>query len=68
MKASECLVVEDAPAGIEAGHAGGMKIIGITSTYPSSALEADVVIKALSQIRVKKTDRAPGLTVDVELT
>jgi len=68
MKASECLVMEDAPAGIEAGHAGGMKVIGITSTYPSSALEADVVIKALSQIRVKKTDRAPGLTVDVELT
>jgi sugar-phosphatase len=49
----ECLVVEDAPAGIQSAHAGGMKVIALTSTYPSSALsEADAVVQRLDQIRV----------------
>ena len=43
---TECLVIEDAPAGIRAAHAGGMKAIGITSTYPAPALqEADAVVR-----------------------
>ena len=51
---TECLVIEDAPAGIRAAHAGGMKAIGITSTYPASGLqEADAVIQKLSQIKVE---------------
>jgi sugar-phosphatase len=53
MNPAECLVIEDAPAGIRAAHAGGMKAIGITSTYPASALqEADAVIQKLTQIKV----------------
>src|SRR6266567_4201999 len=52
MTASDCLVIEDAPAGILAAHAGGMRVIGLTSTYPASALEADVVIRKLEQIKV----------------
>src|SRR3954453_3564603 len=51
---TDCLVIEDAPAGIRAAHAGGMKAIGITSTYPASGLhEADAVIQRLSQIKVE---------------
>jgi sugar-phosphatase len=50
---SECLVIEDAPAGIQAARAGGMKVIGITSTYAAEALRlADAVIARLAQIRV----------------
>jgi len=49
----DCLVIEDAPAGIRAAHAGGMKAIGITSTYPASGLhEADAVIQKLGQLKV----------------
>jgi sugar-phosphatase len=49
----ECLVIEDAPAGIQSAHAGGMKVIGLTSTYPATALsEANLVIAKLGQIRV----------------
>ncbi len=66
MTASNCLVIEDAPAGIQAAHAGGMKVIGITSTYPASALEADVVIQKLAQIKVNSRGGAPGLAVKVE--
>jgi mannitol-1-/sugar-/sorbitol-6-phosphatase len=53
MKPAECLVVEDAPAGIRSAHAGGMKVIALTSTYPASELsEADAVIPELERIKV----------------
>lgn len=49
----ECLVIEDAPAGIQSAHAGGMKVIGLTSSYPASALsEADAVVQKLAQIQI----------------
>ncbi len=50
---ADCLVIEDAPAGVRSAHAGGMKAMGITSTYPASALtEADWAIQKLAQVRV----------------
>jgi len=57
MNPAECLVIEDAPAGIQSAHAGGMKVIALTSTYPASALsEADAVVEKLNQIRVGLDD------------
>jgi sugar-phosphatase len=53
VKPSKCLVIEDAPAGIQSARAGGMKAIGLTSTYPASALaQANLVVESLTQIRV----------------
>ncbi len=53
VQADSCLVVEDAPAGIRAAHAAGMKAIAITSTYAAGELhEAERVISKLSQLRV----------------
>jgi sugar-phosphatase len=50
---ADCLVIEDAPAGIQSARAGGMKVVGITSTYKADALkQADVVIGKLGQIQV----------------
>jgi sugar-phosphatase len=50
---ADCLVIEDAPAGIQSGRAGGMKVVGITSTYAAGALwHADAVIGKLEQIQV----------------
>ncbi len=50
---ADCLVIEDAPAGIQAARAGGMKVIGMTSTYPAARLnEADFVVQKLPQIQV----------------
>ncbi len=60
---AECLVIEDAPAGIRAAHAGGMKAIGLTSTYPPAALsEADWVVGKLAEIQVS-VDGAGELAV-----
>ncbi len=61
----ECVVLEDAPAGIQAAHAGGMKAIGITSTYPASALtEAEWVVERLDQLRLSIED-ASALLVEI---
>ena len=47
---SRCVVVEDAPAGVEAGRRGGMRTIGIASM--NRTLHADIVVPSL--------DRLPG--------
>jgi sugar-phosphatase len=66
MNPAECLVIEDAPAGIRAAHAGGMKVIAITSTYPASALvEADTVVEMLAQIQV--CSRKDGKQMEVRI-
>jgi len=53
----QCLVIEDAPAGVRAAHEGGMKAIGITSTFPEFELqEADAVVNKLAQINIKVAD------------
>src|SRR5207248_7224244 len=60
----DCLVIEDAPAGIQSAHAGGMKAIGVASTFPASELgEADAVVSELEQVRVGVQDGK--LQVDV---
>jgi beta-phosphoglucomutase family hydrolase len=46
-----CLVVEDAPAGIEAATRAGMKSVALTGTHPASAFpKADLVVDALTEI------------------
>ena len=66
VKPEDCLVIEDAPAGIQSARAGGMSVLGITSTYAAGALQhADQVIGKLAQLRV--TSNGTGkLSVEVE--
>ena len=48
-----CVVLEDAPAGIEAAHAAGMRVIGITATSPpAQLLRADYRMQALTDLHV----------------
>lgn len=50
---ADCLVIEDAPAGIEAARAAGMQVIAIASTYPQERLGvADAVVERLSDLSV----------------
>lgn len=50
---AECLVIEDAPAGIQAARAAGMKVIGMASTYGAESLAgADAVVQTLGRIQV----------------
>ena len=61
---ADCVVLEDAPAGIAAGLAAGMAVIGITTTHPVSALAgAAVVIADLTEFDAALAAlgrRAPG--------
>ncbi len=43
-----CIVVEDAPAGLEGARRAGMKTIGVLTTHKT--LEADVVVKTLDDL------------------
>ena len=49
----ECVVIEDAPEGIAAGKAAGMRCIGVTTTRPAERLsQADLVVETLEDERV----------------
>jgi sugar-phosphatase len=62
--AAECIVIEDAPAGIAAARAAGMRSIGVAGTFPAGVLSAaDVVVPALRVLRV--TDAEPGSGLDL---
>jgi len=62
----DCLVIEDAPAGIQSARGGGMKVIGLTGTYPASALsQADAVVQRLAQIRIEQLDSAQGFEISI---
>jgi sugar-phosphatase len=64
MDPHKCLVIEDAPAGIQAGHAAGMKVIGLASTYTAEELaQADAVIATLSDLNL----RADGAKIRITL-
>jgi sugar-phosphatase len=49
---AQCVVVEDAPAGLLAARAAGMPTIAVATTYPAADLDADVVVEGLHQLRV----------------
>ncbi|MEM6107097.1 HAD-IA family hydrolase [Mycobacterium sp. 050272] len=63
-EARECLVVEDAPAGVGAGRAAGAQVLAVTTTHHAAELvDADVVVTDLSCVRVDVTDSGVALVV-----
>ena len=65
---TRCVVVEDTPPGIEAAHAGGMRVVAIASTYDADALvAADAVIRALSEIRATPSPSDGELRLELTL-
>ena len=55
--ARQCVVVEDAPAGIAAGLAAGAQVLAVTTTHAAHQVaSADVIVADLSCLRVSFTD------------
>ena len=55
---SDCVVVEDAPAGIEAGRLAGMQVIALTTTHSRQELPADAWAESLTGINLQKSEGA----------
>ena len=54
-KPERCVVFEDAFAGIEAGKAGGMRVVGIATTHPVEELgRADRAVRTLRELSVQE--------------
>lgn len=54
---SECLVVEDAPAGIQAARAAGMAVVGLTTTHRPDELRADAFTQSLVGLHLGRIDQ-----------
>ncbi len=52
----ECLVFEDTPAGLQAGRAAGARIIGLSTTFPASALPADIVVPDFTSVSMQPAE------------
>jgi sugar-phosphatase len=49
----QCVVVEDAPAGVAAARAAGMRVVAVSTTHsPAELTDADTVIPTLEQFTV----------------
>ncbi|MFZ0957297.1 MAG: HAD family hydrolase [Candidatus Sulfotelmatobacter sp.] len=66
--AAQCVVVEDAPAGIRAGKSAGARVIALKTTAPAAALReagADWILNDCSDIHVITSSPNLTLTLDV---
>jgi len=53
----QCLVVEDAPGGLEAARAAGCATLAVTTTTPPEELVADAVVADLGHVAFGREDR-----------
>jgi sugar-phosphatase len=51
IRPERCVVVEDAPAGVRAGRAAGMRVVAVATTHPAEALaDAALVVGDLGEL------------------
>lgn len=66
---ADCIVIEDAPAGIQAGRAAGMRVIAVAFSHqPQDLAGAEVVAASLADISVQaaSSDSSAALIVRVK--
>ena len=57
LKPSECLVIEDAPAGIKAGKAAGCRVLAVLSSHSAAELtDADWIVTSLDHVTAVLSD------------
>jgi sugar-phosphatase len=57
-----CLVVEDSPVGVEAGRAAGMRVLGVSTTFPADQLFADLTVADLTEVAI-----VPGVPLTIRI-
>jgi mannitol-1-/sugar-/sorbitol-6-phosphatase len=57
---AECTVLEDAPAGVQAGRAAGMHVVGITTTHDPAELDAHELAPSIAAWLAARDGAQPG--------
>jgi sugar-phosphatase len=52
----DCLVIEDAPAGVEAARAAGMQVVALTTTHRIEELRADACTASLAGVHLGRIE------------
>ncbi|KAJ6598868.1 HAD-like domain-containing protein [Mycena vulgaris] len=69
VKPENCVVFEDAPAGIRSGQAAGCKTIGLLTSHTREQMEAvkpDFLVKDMASVTMKCTENGVDITVHLE--
>jgi sugar-phosphatase len=67
VETSECIVIEDASAGANAGRAAGCKVLATTFSHSIELLSAaDWIVESLSQVKVSLLPNDEGLALEFE--
>ena len=52
---TDCMAIEDTPSGIQSAKGAGMKVVGITTTYPADRIsEADLIVKSFAELTLER--------------
>jgi sugar-phosphatase len=54
---ARCLVIEDAPPGLEAARRAGMSAVALTTTHVTPELTADALAPDLTRVHLGRVDR-----------
>lgn len=58
---ADCVVIEDAPAGVQAARVAGMRVIAVTTTHaPETLEEADAIATRLLDIQIATPSQTSG--------
>ncbi|MFE2584759.1 HAD family hydrolase [Streptomyces sp. NPDC059378] len=60
---ADCVVFEDAPAGLTSGRAAGMTTVALATTHQAHELDADLVVKNLSALSALVTEGGVEISV-----
>jgi sugar-phosphatase len=66
LDARQCVVIEDAPAGLAAGRAAGCATIGVVGTHSADELDADLVVPSLDRLHIELHDHGVVFSISPE--